>query len=49
MIVAVPAATAVTVPDVETVATPVLLDDQVAATVADAPSLYAAVAVTVVV
>ena len=48
VIVAVPAATAVTVPDVETVATPVLLDDQVAATVADVPSLYAAVAVTVV-
>jgi hypothetical protein len=49
VIVTVPAATAVTVPDDDTVATPVLLDDQLAVTVAVVPSLYVAVALTVVV
>ena len=44
-----PAATAVTVPDEDTVATRVLLELHVGVTVADVPSLYAAVAVTVVV
>ena len=39
VIVAVPAATAVTVPDDDTVASPVLLDDQVGLTVAVVPSL----------
>ena len=39
VIVAVPTATAVTVPDDDTVATPVLLDDQVGLTVAEVPSL----------
>ena len=39
VIVAVPAATAVTVPDDDTVTTPVLLDDQVGLTVAEVPSL----------
>ena len=49
MIVAVPAATAVTVPDDDTVTTPVLLDDQLGVTVAVVPSLYVAVALTEVV
>ena len=49
MIVTVPAATAVTVPDDDTVATPVLLDAQLGVTVAVIPSLYVAVALTVVV
>ena len=44
-----PAATAFTVPTDDTVATPALLELHVGATVADVPSLYAAVAVTVVV
>ena len=39
VIVTVPAATAVTVPDDDTVATPVLLDDQLGVTVAVVPSL----------
>ena len=39
VIVTVPAATAVTVPDEDTVATPVLLDDQLGVTVAVVPSL----------
>ena len=39
VIVAVPAATAVTAPDDDTVATPGLLDDQVGLTVAEVPSL----------
>ena len=39
VIVALPAATVVTVPDDETVATPVLLDDQLGLTVTDVPSL----------
>jgi hypothetical protein len=39
VIVALPAATAVTVPDEDTVATPVLLDDQVGVTVFVVPSL----------
>ena len=39
VMVVVPAATAVTVPDDDTVATPVLLDDQVGLTVAEVPSL----------
>ena len=49
VIVTVPTATAVTVPDDDTVATPVLLDDQLGVTVAVVPSLYVAVALTVVV
>ena len=49
MIVAVPAATAVTVPDDDTVTTPVLLNDQLGVTVAVVPSLYVAVALTDVV
>ena len=49
VIVALPSAIAVTVPDTDTVATPVLLDDQAGVTVADVPSLYAAIAVTVAV
>ena len=39
VIVTVPAATAVIVPDDDTVATPVLLDDQLGVTVAVVPSL----------
>ena len=39
VIVAVPAATAVTVPDADTVATCVLLDDQVGVTACEDPSL----------
>ena len=49
VIVVLPTATAVTVPADDTVATSVLLELHVGVTVADVPSLYAAVAVTVVV
>ena len=49
VIVTVPAPTPVTVPDADTVATDVALDDHVGATVALDPSLYEAVAVTIVV
>ena len=49
MIVTVPTATAVTVPDDDTVTTPVLLNVQLGITVAVVPSLYVAVALTDVV
>ena len=49
VIITVPAATAVTVPEYDTVATSELLDPQLGVTVAVVPSLYVAVALTVVV
>ena len=49
MIVTVPTASAVTIPDDDTVTTPVLLNDQFGVTVAVVPSLYVAVALTDVV